>query len=94
MHACARSLLLLTGFLWLWQVGATHHCAVQASHCGGFSCREAQALDTWASVVVARDLGYPTTCAIFPDQPSNSCPLRWQVDSLPLDHQGSPKDNF
>ena len=25
-----------------------------------------------------------------PNQGSNSCPLHWQVDSLPLSHQGSP----
>ena len=29
-------------------------------------------------------------CGIFPDQGSNLCPLHWQVDSLPLDHQGNP----
>ena len=27
---------------------------------------------------------------IFPDQGSNPCRLHWQVDSLPLSHQGSP----
>ena len=27
---------------------------------------------------------------IFPDQGSNPCPLRWQADSQPLRHQGSP----
>ena len=30
-------------------------CGVQVSHCGGFSC-EAQALGTWASIVVAPGL--------------------------------------
>ena len=34
--------------------------------------------------------GIPVGCEIFPDQGSNPCPLLWQVDSLPLDHQGSP----
>ena len=29
-------------------------------------------------------------CGIFLDQGSNLCPLQWQEDSLPLDHQGSP----
>ena len=28
---------------------------------------------------------------IFPDQGSNLCFLHWQVESLPLNHQGSPK---
>ena len=36
--------------------GATLGCGVQASHCGGFSCCGAQAIGTWASVVVARGL--------------------------------------
>ena len=35
-------------------MGATLRCGVQASHCGGFSCCGAWALDAWASVVVAR----------------------------------------
>ena len=35
-------------------MGATLHCGAQASHCNGFSCCRAQALGTWASVVVAR----------------------------------------
>ena len=30
-------------------------------------------------------------CGILPDQVSNLCLLFWQVDSLPLSHQGSPK---
>ena len=28
---------------------------------------------------------------IFPTQGSNSCLLHWQADSLPLNHQGSPR---
>ena len=31
---------------------------------------------------------------IFPDQGSNPCPLRWQADSQPLRHQGSPAGGF
>ena len=38
------------------RAGATLHCCAQASHCGGFSCRGAQALGARASVVVARRL--------------------------------------
>ena len=51
-------------------------CSAQASHCGGFSCRTAQALGTQASVaadrglwslgsVVALGLSCPTACEIF-----------------------------
>ena len=45
----------------------------------------------WASVAVARGLSCSTACGIFPDQGSNPCLLQWQMDSLPLSHQGSPK---
>ena len=31
---------------------------------------------------------------IFPDQGSNLCLLYWQVDSLPLSHQGSPENRL
>ena len=33
-------------------------------------------------------------CGIFSDQGSNLCLLHWQVVSLPLSHQGSPKNPF
>ena len=48
----------------------------------------------WASAVVVLRLSCPTACAIFPDQGSNPCPLPWQVDSYPLDHQGSSSHPF
>ena len=32
----------------------------------------------------------PPTCGIFSDQILNPCLLHWQVDSLPVSHQGSP----
>ena len=46
-------------------------------------------VDTGPVVVVHR----PSCSAArgtFPDQGSNLCLLHWQVDSLPLSHQGSP----
>ena len=55
IFGCIGSLLLFAGFLWLWRAG-TIRCGAWASHCGGFSCCRAQALGTWASVVVARGL--------------------------------------
>ncbi|KAJ8790387.1 hypothetical protein J1605_021464 [Eschrichtius robustus] len=42
------------------------------------------------SVVVAHGPSCSAACGIFPDQGSNLCPLRWQADSQPLRHQGSP----
>ena len=45
------------------------------------------------SVVVAHGPSCSAACGIFPDQGSNPCPLRWQADSQPLRHQGSPSKN-
>ena len=43
-----------------------------------------------ATVVGAYGLSCSTACGSFLDQGSNPCLLHWQVDSLPLSHQGSP----
>ena len=64
-------------------------CGPQASYCSGFSCCGA-----WASVLVAKGLSCPVVCGIFWDQGLNSCPLPWQVDSKPLNHQGNLKFLF
>ena len=40
--------------------------------------------------IAAHGLSCSTACGIFPDQGWNLCLLNWQVDSLPLSHQGSP----
>ena len=42
------------------------------------------------SVVVALGLCCPGAHGILLDQGLNPCPLHWQADSQPLDHQGSP----
>ena len=71
---------------------------------------EHRPLGTWASVAVACGLGGcgfwalgQLSCTDFvalphvescPDQGSNPCLLHWQVDSLPLSHQGSPPATF
>ena len=52
------------------------------------SVAAAPRLSSTGSVAVAHGLSCPTGCGIFPDQGSNPCPLRWQVDSYPLHHQG------
>ena len=46
------------------------------------------------SIVAAHELGCPTACGIFPDQGLNLCPLHWQPDSYPSEHQGSPHGCF
>ena len=38
----------------------------------------------------AHGLSCPATYGVFPDWGLNLCPLHWQEDSQPLDHQGSP----
>ena len=45
-------------------------------------------------IVVTHVLSCYMACGIFPDQGLNMCLLHWQVDSLPLSHQGSPEVQF
>ena len=66
--------------------GVSLHCGALASPCGGFSLCRALTLgpvgfSSWQLLGLVW---------IFPDQGSNPCPLHWQVNSSPLDHQGSP----
>ena len=63
-------------------------CGARSSCCSGFSHCGAQ--DLRASVAVALRLSCPAACGISRDQGSNPCRLYLQVESLPLDHQGSP----
>ena len=60
------------------------------SHCHGFSCCRTQALAACVSVDMAHRLTCSMAARIFLDQESNPYPLHWQMDSYPLDHQGSP----
>ena len=48
------------------------------------------ALECVGSVGVTLRLRWPTPCGVFPHQGVNPCPLHWQVDSYPMDHQGNP----
>ena len=77
-------------------------CDAWAPSCGGFSCCGAWVLghtgsavtflglESTGSIVVAHKLSCSEACGIFLDQGLNPCLLHWQVDSLPLSHQGSP----
>ena len=49
-----------------------------------------QWLQLEGSVLWPTDLVALAACGIFLDQGSNPCPLHWQVESQPLDHQESP----
>ena len=46
------------------------------------------------SAAVAHGPSCSAACGILPDQGPNPCPLRWQADSQPLRHQGSPTLHF
>ena len=72
----------LQWFLSLWSMWAH----------GLRSC-SSQALEPRLSSV-ACGLSCSTWCGIFLGQGSNLCPLHWQVNSLPLSHQGSPNVSY
>ena len=95
------SLLNVQAFLQLWRVGATLQL-----WCSGFSLQwlvffwsmdsrrhrlsscSSQALHKLSSCGAQAQL--PEVCGIFLDQGLNPCLLCWQLDSLPLSHQGCP----
>ena len=84
-----------------YRVSSLSGCSSQTLECVGFSN-----FGTWArylhlmgcraagSVVVAHGPSCPAACGIFLDQELNPCPLHWQADFQPLDHQGSPMTRF
>ena len=70
-----------------------------SSRCAGLSLSRPLLLRSTGSrhagsVVVAHGPNCSAACGIVPDQGSNPCPLRWQADSQPLRHQGSPMSSF
>ena len=75
-------------------------CRAQALRCRGFSSWSrglsscsSQALEHRLTSCGPRHF-FSEACGIFQDQGSNPCLLQWQVDSLPLSHQGSPTTVF
>ena len=91
IFGCIGSLSLHRLFSGYSKRGLLSSCGAQASHCSGFSCCRARALDIWASVVetprlqstgpvvVVQRLSCSVACGIFPDKGSNPCFLHWQV---------------
>ena len=45
-------------------------------------------------MVVTHGLSCSEAYGIFPDEGFSPCFLHYQVDSLPLSHQGSPKESY
>ena len=75
LHCCGSG-----GSSSLWYVG---------SHCGGFSCDKAQASRAQAQWLWCTGLVALRHVESFRTRDRTRGPLHWQVDSLPLDHQGS-----
>ena len=63
---------------------------VVCAHLIVVSLVEHRLLGAWASVFVTHGSSCPVACGILPNQGQNLCPLHWQADSQPLDHQGGP----
>ena len=101
IFGCAGSSLPLRLFSSCSWWGLPSSWGVRASHSGGFSCCRPRLQGAGSSVVSATGLQSPgsvgmmhklicsSACGILPDPVSNLCLLHWQVDSLPLSHQGS-----
>ena len=70
-------------FLSLWSMDSLASVARGQSSCGS------RALEPRFNSV-AHGLRISVACGIYPDEGSNLCLLHWQVDSLPLSHQGRP----
>ena len=86
-------------FIWLGWVFIAAHRLFLVAVSGGYSLLVVLRLlivvehGIWGvrvSVVVALGLCCPAAHGILLDQGLNPCPLHWQADSQPLDHQGSP----
>ena len=93
------SLFLIYNFIYVFLAvlglhccaGSFSSCGVWASHSGGFYyyCR-AQALGCMGFSSCGTQAYCPTARGIFLGQGSNPYPRHWQVNSLPLSHQGNP----
>ena len=80
----------------LWSPGSGTQAQQLWSPGSGAQAQQLWVPRLWStgSVVVPHGLSCSAACGIFPDQGSNLCLLRWQVDSPPLSLQGSPLTCF
>ena len=79
--------------------GLLSSCVGWTSQCSGFSSCGAWTLEhvgfsSCSSRALEHRLHCPEASRIFLDQGLNPCRLHWQMDSLPLSHQGSPIFSF
>ena len=78
----------LQWLLLLGSMGSREQGRQQLRHVG--SVAAVPRLQSTGSIVMAHRLSCSEACGIFSDQGWNPCLLHWQVDSLPLSHQGNP----
>ena len=83
---------LIASFLFLAVLGLCCCSGFCPAAAWGLPLLWAQALGCVGSVAVVPRLICSTACGIFLDQGSDLCLLQWQVDSLPMSHQGSPRN--
>ena len=78
-------------YFWLsWAFFAVHGFSLAAVIGGCSLVSVCGLLFAVASLVVEHGLTCIVVCRILPDQGLNPCPLHWQADLQPLDHQESP----
>ena len=80
-------------FIYFWLPGSSllQVDFLQLHEWGKLWCASFSRLESVGSVIAAHGSSCPEVCGIFPERGLNSCPLHWQVDSWPLDHQESPE---
>ena len=72
------------------ELGLSGMRALVVEACGFTGCYSQLQSVGHGSAVVVHWLSCSAACGIFPER-SNLCLLQWQVDSLPLSHQGSAR---
>ena len=88
----SRAYVLLTCCLRAAYVLLTCSCRARALGLAGFSSCSMRVSSCGSAALPG--LCCSAVCGIFLDQGTNLCLLHWQVGSLPLSHQGSPRNVF
>ena len=91
--SCSKWGLLSSSGAWASHCGSFSYCGAQDLGVKAtiVATHELRSCGSWApeQVAVVHRLSCSVASGIFPDQRSNPCLLHWQMDSLPLSHQGS-----
>ena len=89
VFGCAGSSLVARAFSSFGKQGLLLLMVHWTSHCSGFSCCRAQALELAGFSSCVHQLRCPVTCGILLDHRLNPYPQHWQADPQTLDHQES-----